>query len=452
MEFASVMEFAKLNTLEIRMTTAYSSVFSSEELEYLLGHQEVTIAREKLGNSQSGKVYFTVPLTDELRATLNRQFALDFSSVLDLPMRWIVGDSAPHVDSGASEFQHSYLVYLNDSEGEFIVDGISYPITANVGYKFSEGLSHKTEGTGTLPRLLVGPMNEFAEPVGTPYLYFSTYITDPIPDESQAIATQGSDIVGDISTGNIGSTTQWRISHIYYQVTGATYAYVNQNNNTIFPSSVFTTIYNNGYDLGTFRTNLSSTTGYFVANLVFYPANLYPGAPCFLEGTKILCQVDGSDTYLPIESMKPGTLVKTSRDGYKKVELIGKGQIQNPGNTERLEQRLYKCSPANYPELTEDVYLTGCHSILVDTITEFEREILIKQLDRIFVTDKKYRLTAFADKRAQPWVSEGQYTIWHFALENENVKMNYGVYASGLLVETCCIDRLRNKSGFTLYN
>jgi hypothetical protein len=149
--------------------------------------------------------------------------------------------------------------------------------------------------------------------------------------------------------------------------------------------------------------------------------------------------------------MQPGTLVKTSRDGYKKVELIGHGKIQNPGHRERVEQRLYKCSPSRYAELTEDIYLTGCHSILVSSITDLEKETLIKQLGRIFVTDKKYRLTAFADQRAEPWASEGQYRIWHFALENDNVKMNYGVYASGLLVETCCIDRLRNKSGFTLH-
>ena len=150
--------------------------------------------------------------------------------------------------------------------------------------------------------------------------------------------------------------------------------------------------------------------------------------------------------------MKPGTLVKTSLDGYKKVELIGSGKIQNPGHNERIEQRLYKCSPKNYPQLTEDVYLTGCHSILVSKLTDLQETTLIKQLGRIFVTDKKYRLTALADERAEPWGSEGQYTIWHLALENENVKMNYGIYASGLLVETCCIDRLKNKSGFTFFN
>jgi hypothetical protein len=72
-------------------------------------------------------------------------------------------------------------------------------------------------------------------------------------------------------------------------------------------------------------------------------------------------------------------------------------------------------------------------------------------MDRIFVTDEKYRLIAAIDERAVPWNSEGSYPIWHFALEHYNPVMNYGVYANGgLLVETCCIDLLENKGVMTL--
>ena len=409
------------------MASVYSQIFSSEELEYLLSHPEVTIARDKLGNSQYGssKVSFTVPLTDVIRDTLQRQFVLDLSTVSHIPMRWIVGDTAAHIDSGASKFQNSYLVYLNDSEGECIVDGVSHPITANTALVFSEGLSHSTHGTGSSPRLLLGPMNELAQAVGAASINYYNSIND-IQNNAPPIAVQVlsiSSILGDSPNfelgGSIGSYTSWRI----------------------YSPSGFSGVYNNGLNLSTIGINIQS-------GISVYPAS----APCFLEGTKILCQVDGADTYLPIESMKPGTLVKTSRDGYKKVELIGHGQMHNPGHNERTEERLYKCSPTNYAELTEDIYLTGCHSILVSSITDLQREKLVKQLSRIFVTDKKYRLTAFVDERAEPWASEGQYTIWHFALENEDKKMNYGVYASGLLVETCCINRLKNKSGFTLHN
>ena len=69
----------------------------------------------------------------------------------------------------------------------------------------------------------------------------------------------------------------------------------------------------------------------------------------------------------------------------------------------------------------------------------------------MYVTDKKYRLMACLDERAEPWNSEGTYTIYHFALENKDEKMNYGVYANGgLLVETCSINSLKNKSNMAL--
>ena len=68
----------------------------------------------------------------------------------------------------------------------------------------------------------------------------------------------------------------------------------------------------------------------------------------------------------------------------------------------------------------------------------------------MFQMFQKYQwdgLTAHVDERAEPWNSDGLYTIWHLALENSNDRMNYGIYANGgLLVETCCIYALKNKS------
>jgi hypothetical protein len=70
----------------------------------------------------------------------------------------------------------------------------------------------------------------------------------------------------------------------------------------------------------------------------------------------------------------------------------------------------------------------------------------------MYVTDKKYRLMACVDKRAEPWNSEGAYPIWHFALEHSDERMNYGVYVNGgLLVETCSIQFLKSKSNMTLF-
>jgi hypothetical protein len=57
---------------------------------------------------------------------------------------------------------------------------------------------------------------------------------------------------------------------------------------------------------------------------------------------------------------------------------------------------------------------------------------------------------ACLDERAKPWVSQGAYTIWHFALEHEDTGKNYGVYANGLLVETTSKRMMKDLSGMEL--
>jgi len=198
------------------------------------------------------------------------------------------------------------------------------------------------------------------------------------------------------------------------------------------------------YDKRLYPPNtLSDDTAYYLK-----PADNQPTPPvCFLEGTKVLALINDKETYVPIETLRNGSMVKTSREGYMRVELVAKGPIQNPGTSERIKDRLYKCSPSKYPELTEDLYITGCHSILVDKLTEAEQAAITEHLGKVYVTDRKYRLIAAVDLRAEPWLVAGTHTIWHFALESDDPLRNYGVYVNGgLLVETCSIQHLRDKT------
>ena len=132
-------------------------------------------------------IYFSLPITDLLRDTLQSKFSLNLSAYSQIPMRWIKGDTAPHIDTGLSNFENTYLIYLNNSPGEFIIDSQSYPIESNTGFVFNEGLSHETQNTENIPRLLLGPMNELLEPVGASpsIIYFNT--------EADSLNTQNSD-------------------------------------------------------------------------------------------------------------------------------------------------------------------------------------------------------------------------------------------------------------------
>jgi surface protein len=171
---------------------------------------------------------------------------------------------------------------------------------------------------------------------------------------------------------------------------------------------------------------------------------------CFLEGSKILCLVDGDEVYIPIEKIQRGTLVKTCLNGYKAVELIGHSKLYNPGNSLRNKDRLYKYTPKNYPELTEDLIITGGHSTLVDDLTDKQKKESFKYRKNIIKTEEKLLLLAVVDEKTEPYTEEGIHRIWHLALENEDPNMNYGCYANGLLVETVSKNRMKELSGMEL--
>ena len=278
----------------------------------------------------------------------------------------------------------------------------------------------------------------FADGIGTDASFYLPY--------GVALDSSGNVIVGDNNNNRIRkiNITTGAVTTL----AGAEYGF--KDNNITLPSSQWRIASNSP---GNFNIN-SNVDVTSIGNTIFNARGtyfLYPSAVCFLEGTTVLCFVNGNEEYVPVEKLDKETLVKTLRDGYQKIDMIAKQELFNPGTDERIEQRLYKCSTSRYPELTSDLYLTGCHSILVDTITDDERVKLTKQLGRIFVTDKKYRLTACVDERAEPWNSEGTYTVWHFALEHENILMNYGVFVNGgLLVESCSKHVLKNKSDMVL--
>ncbi len=171
------------------MAHQYPFVLSNESIEWLVSRQEVREAKARIlakmtttsATSSNVSECFTIPLTPTIRSELFETFGLQLSNVTTIPMRWIVGDTPAHHDSGSSHFSNTYLVYLTSSPGSLIVDGVAYSIQRGYGYVFSEGLSHETVGTTTTtatatttaePRLLLGPMSEMGFAVGAAGFYY----------------------------------------------------------------------------------------------------------------------------------------------------------------------------------------------------------------------------------------------------------------------------------------
>ena len=167
---------------------------------------------------------------------------------------------------------------------------------------------------------------------------------------------------------------------------------------------------------------------------------------CFKEGAKIRT---AKGTQL-IQDLRKGDLVLTHRHGFQPIHCIGFRPIHHVPQEERVKDQLYICKKEQYPELTDDLVITGCHAILVKEFKEGERDKTIEVLGDAYVTDAHYRLPACVDSRASPYDKEESTFIYHFALENADYYMNYGVYANGLLVETSSKRYMKELSKMTL--
>jgi len=233
------------------------NVFTEEELKSLNNNKIVIENRDLLLKSGKSSVSFTLLLDESLKSKIITLFNLSCLEVLnEIPIRWVQGDIQSHKDVGSSNFKRSHLIYLNDNNGVFILENNSYPITANTAFIFPEGVLHKTENTGTEPRLILGPMNEFMSQVGL------AGIVSYYPTQSDALAV----------TNSLGNGAAYTVGDCGPQVYGI-YNYWKIASNSSGSSSK-----SNVYSIG---DNLNNDGTYY----------LYPFIPesgvCFPENTQI---------------------------------------------------------------------------------------------------------------------------------------------------------------------
>jgi hypothetical protein len=160
------------------------------------------------------------------------------------------------------------------------------------------------------------------------------------------------------------------------------------------------------------------------------------------------------ESYVPVESLRKGDLIRTATCGYKAVAYIGRGTLYNPADDPDKKNRLYgfRDSKGRHPTL----YLTGEHCLLykeADITAEKRREVR-EHMGDDYITETFHRVPACLDDRREayrgPNDNECPVTIWHFALEHNNLYNNYAVWANGILVETCSIDFLTKKTRLEL--
>jgi hypothetical protein len=161
-------------------------------------------------------------------------------------------------------------------------------------------------------------------------------------------------------------------------------------------------------------------------------------AVCFKEGTYILTR----GGYRKVDELNTGDRIKTVKNGYLPIYKIGRGRICHEKVSHRPKDCLYRYSQENYPELIEDLVLTGGHSILVDAFDSKEEEEENRKVfgGDVSKIDDHRRLLSCVNTKCVVYEQSGTYFIYHIAVENADEEGSYGIYANGLLVETCPIN------------
>lgn len=395
-----------------------NNVLSNQELTNILSNIDVINNYNKLIEKKTNKILFYIDLTTNLKLELESKFNLTLTQQ-KIPLCWFNGDTEAHIDRqiNNTNFDYTYIIYLSQNAGTMVIDNTNYEINYNSGFKFYKDSIHATINTN--PRLTIGPMNINSNPVGMNFIQYYESEADAIAGNNSIGATiyngPGTYIIGNLSSGTINGISSWRIA------------------NTSSGTSPYFGVYNNGAELN--------------PDGIYY---LYPNITCIRRGTKILCKIYNDEKYINIEDIYPGTLVKIDdKQEYKLfiVYKIGSNKIKTINNLDRIQNRIYKLSMQNYPELNDDLYITGCHALLKTTLTEQEQKDMITHFGKIYITGKKYRFMTYLDNKAEPYIADHEYEeIWHLALDSDDKNINYGIYANGLLIETCSINFINNKS------
>jgi len=169
--------------------------------------------------------------------------------------------------------------------------------------------------------------------------------------------------------------------------------------------------------------------------------------------------INGKEMYVPIEKIGQGTLIKTYKRGYRKVKYNIMGKLHN--TAEHSIDKLFKLSKKRFPELIEDLYVTGSHALLHDSLNERE-VVLMKKVIQYAASnyesiynakiEDKFKLLAYHDERFEEIMMNAVFEIYHIVLENEDKNFNYGIYANGVLAESTDELTLMRMKGFEKIN
>jgi hypothetical protein len=124
------------------MLRVLDNVLSESELESIL-HHETVLKNKKTDIKRSN---FGFHLDSALIEKLNKTLDIELDPSKELPLVWIKGNTLKHYDRDMNGKKwKSYVIYLTNNEGKFIVQNKKHDIKKGRCFIMEEGVIHETK-------------------------------------------------------------------------------------------------------------------------------------------------------------------------------------------------------------------------------------------------------------------------------------------------------------------
>jgi hypothetical protein len=126
------------------------AVLNSEEVNTILETSPVPFVKTFMTVQTSE--YFSIQTSDTIKTSIQTNLGLDLFGTENVPIRWVRGDASLDCDQS---FQTLYLIFITDSTGSCVIDGVSYPIQNGHGFTVQGGSKCEMIGTGNSLNLII---------------------------------------------------------------------------------------------------------------------------------------------------------------------------------------------------------------------------------------------------------------------------------------------------------
>lgn len=166
---------------------------------------------------------------------------------------------------------------------------------------------------------------------------------------------------------------------------------------------------------------------------------------CMGENTLITIFEKNCEIERPVKLLNEGDLVKTEANEYVPIKHIYKSHVYNVKNEkgQRKKDKLYLFEQKDFPELKQDLIVTGGHPILVNKLSnnEIDRLRKFRLHDRDQRVEENIVLIAFLSDKARDFTTEGLYPIYNLVLEKVNGKDRHPIRINGLLSSSMSVQK-----------